>query len=153
VYRANGDQAATQAETPSGYFARQSRASVGIDAYRAERISDYDFRHSAATHLGRTSDNLPGIMYLLGHKQPATKGRYMRPQKDAASDVLRAAANAAQFRSHSGHTEPSEALASPPTPEKQNPEPYEMIRGLPAVRGRGLEPRWLLNRWDLNALA
>ena len=46
----------------------------------------------AATHLGRTSDNLPGVMYLLGHKQPATTGRYMRPQKDAASDVLRAAA-------------------------------------------------------------
>jgi integrase len=125
---------------------RRAAKAAGIDAYRAERISDYDFRHSAATHLGRTSDNLPGVMYLLGHKQPATTGRYMRPQKDAASDVLRAAAaaNAAQIRSHSGHTEPSGPSATSPNSEKQNPEPYEMIRGLPAVRGRGLEPRWLL---------
>ncbi|MEO7178652.1 MAG: tyrosine-type recombinase/integrase [Allosphingosinicella sp.] len=123
---------------------RRAATAAGIDAYRAERISDYDFRHSAATHLGRTSDNLPGVMYLLGHKQPATTGRYMRPQKDAASEVLRAAANAAQFRSHSGHTEPSLPSPAPIIAQRQNPEPLEMIRGLPSVRGRGLEPRWLL---------
>ncbi len=56
---------------------RRAAKEAGIDAYRAERISDYDFRHSAATHLGRSSsNNLPGVMYLLGHKQPATTARY-----------------------------------------------------------------------------
>jgi integrase len=122
---------------------RRAAKAAGIDAYRADRISDYDFRHSAATHLGRSSDNLPGVMYLLGHKQPATTARYMRPDSDAASEVLQAAA-AAQFRSHSGHTDLSEPLASLSSGERQNPEPSEMTRGLPSVRGRGLEPRWLL---------
>jgi integrase len=70
---------------------RRAAKAAGIDAYRAERISDYDVRHSAATHLGRSSDNLPEVMYLLGHKQPATTARYMRPKKDAAAEVLRAA--------------------------------------------------------------
>jgi integrase len=58
---------------------RRAAKAAGIDAYRADRISDYDFRHSAATHLGRSSDNLSGVMYFLGHKQPATTARYMRP--------------------------------------------------------------------------
>jgi hypothetical protein len=71
---------------------RRAAQTAGIDDYRATRISDYDFRHSAATHLGRSSNNLPGVMYLLGHKQPATTACYMRPQKDAAAEVLNAAA-------------------------------------------------------------
>ena len=75
-------------------------------------------------------------------KQPATTGRYMRPQKDAASEVLKAAA--AQFRSHSGHTEPSTAPVASAILETKNPEPPEMIRGIPPVRGGGLEPPWLL---------
>ena len=33
-------------------------------------------------------------MYLAGHKQPATTARYMRPQKEAAEEVLRSAAAA-----------------------------------------------------------
>src|SRR5205823_14035906 len=100
---------------------RRAAKAAGIDEYRAERISDYDFRHSAATHLGRTSDNLPGVMYLLGHKQPATTGRYMRPQKEAASDVPRAPrAASAEFRSHSGHTEPSAPSTPAPTPGRQH---------------------------------
>src|SRR5438552_7417822 len=97
-----------------------------------------------ATHLDRTSDNLSGVMYLRGHKQPANTGPLLRAaQTDVASDVLRpaAAATAAQIRSHSGHTAPPSPL---PTPRRRNPEPSEMTRGLPAVRGRGLEPRWLL---------
>jgi hypothetical protein len=32
------------------------------------------------------------MMYLAGHKQPATTARYMRPQRHAAEEVLRAAA-------------------------------------------------------------
>src|SRR5262245_29282143 len=48
-------------------------------------------RHLAATHLGRSADNLPGVMYLLGHKQPATTARYMRPQRDAALEIPLAA--------------------------------------------------------------
>ena len=42
-----------------------------------ERISDYDFRHSRLTHLAQHSDNLVRVMYLAGHKQPATTARYL----------------------------------------------------------------------------
>jgi integrase len=35
---------------------RRAAKAAGINAYRADRISDYDFRHSAATHLGRKRD-------------------------------------------------------------------------------------------------
>ena len=70
---------------------RRAAKAAGIDEYRVERISDYDFRHSRLTHLGQHSDNLAGVMYLAGHKQPATTARYLRPQKDAAAEVLRAA--------------------------------------------------------------
>ena len=64
-----------------------------------------------------------------------------RPQTDAAPGVIRAApAATAQFRSHGA----SVALRAASDPRKTKPEPSEMTRGLPAVRGRGLEPRWLL---------
>ena len=41
-------------------------------------------------------------MFLAGHKQSATTARHLRPQKQAAAEVLEAAAAADQFRSHSG---------------------------------------------------
>jgi hypothetical protein len=60
------------------------------------RISPYDFCHSRLTHFGQVSSNLSGVMYLAGHRQAATTTKYMRPQKAAAEEVLRAAAAAGQ---------------------------------------------------------
>jgi integrase len=71
---------------------REAATRAGIEKHRADKISDYDFRHSRLTHLGQVTSNLSGVMYLAGHKQPATTARYMRPQKQAAEEVLRAAA-------------------------------------------------------------
>ncbi len=71
---------------------REAAKVAGIDEYRAARISDYDLRHSRLTHLGQVSSNLSGVMFLAGHKQPATTARYLRPQKQAAAEVLDAAA-------------------------------------------------------------
>jgi len=84
---------------------RVAALAAGIDAYRAKRISPYDFRHSRLTHLGQVSSNLSGVMYLAGHRQPATTAKYMRPQKAAAEEVLRAAAAAGrpEFWLHSGY--------------------------------------------------
>jgi integrase len=73
---------------------RAAAKAAGIDAYRAERISPYDFRHSRLTHLGQVTSNLSGIMFLAGHRQPSTTAKYMRPQKAAAEEVLQAAAAA-----------------------------------------------------------
>ena len=124
---------------------RRAAKAAGLDGYGPSGSATTTSATPPPPTSAARATTCPGVMYLLGQKQPATTGRYMRPQKDAASDVLRAAAaaNAAQFRSHSG-TRTLLASPSPATSEKQNPEPYEMIRGLPAVRGRGLEPRWLL---------
>ena len=109
---------------------------AGTDEYRAGRISDYDFRHSRLTHLGQVSDNLSGVMFLAGHKQPATTARYLRPQQQAAAEVLDAAATH-EFRSHTGRTARSRGTA----PARSTGKKSNIFK---VVRGRGLEPRWLL---------
>ena len=119
---------------------RRAAKAAGIDAYRAERISDYDFRHSAATHLGRSSDNLAGVMYLLGHKQPATTARYMRPLKDAAAEVLRAAV-IHNLSPDSGAILVEQTQAPDPTAPIP---PDQILNDYFPVRGGGLEPPWLL---------
>jgi integrase len=84
---------------------RDAAKAAGIDSERAKRISDYDFRHSAATNLAQhPAADLSGLMHVLGHKNPATTSRYLRPQK-AASDRLLAAADSRRreaFRDNSG---------------------------------------------------
>ncbi len=72
----------------------QAAKAAGIDEYRAERISPYDFRHSRLTHLGQVTSNLSGVMYLAGHRQPSTTAKYMRPQRAAAEEVLQSAGGA-----------------------------------------------------------
>jgi integrase len=73
---------------------RKAAKAAGIEAPRCDRITDYDFRHSRLTEMGQSSDNLVGLMYLAGHRQPATTARYMRPAKNAGSEVLAASAAA-----------------------------------------------------------
>ncbi len=74
-------------------------------------------------------------MYLLGHKQPATTARYMRPQKDAAAEVY--ARRYAQFIPGFWWSTPKHPTR-PTHPTRRNPE-----RLLSCAR-RGLEPPWLL---------
>ena len=70
---------------------RAAAREVGIDSYRAERISDYDFRHSALTHLGSQTTDLLALMVIAGHRQPATTAKYIHAPKKAADELLRAA--------------------------------------------------------------
>jgi len=52
-------------------------------------FTPYDLRHARATHLLETSGNLPGVAYLLGHRNTATtSARYVHPSLRAARDVL-----------------------------------------------------------------
>ena len=81
---------------------RRAAKAAGIDAYRADRISDYDFRHSAATHLGRSSDNLPG------RDVPA------RPQAAGDHGALHATAAGRRAR--------SAAAPRPATPPRSYPQ-------------------------------
>ena len=125
---------------------RAAAHAAGIDAYRADRISDYDFRHSRLTHLGQVTSNLSGVMYLAGHKQPATTARYMRPQKAAAEDVLQAASAAGkpEFWLHSGCGDGAAKRRPAALAEKQKPRTSRKDSGFFSVRGGGLEPPWLL---------
>jgi integrase len=72
---------------------REAAKAAGIDAQRADRISEYDLRHSRLTLWGSTTTNLSALMYLAGHTQPATSARYLRPQIEAAAEVVAGAEN------------------------------------------------------------
>jgi hypothetical protein len=87
-------------------------------------------------YLGQVSDNLSGVMYLAGHKQPPTTARYLRPQKQAAAEVLDAAATH-EVRSQNGRT----AKKKERSPARSTGGKANYFKG---VRGRGLVPRWLL---------
>ena len=86
------------------------------------------------------SDNLAGVMYLLGHKQPATTARYMRPQKDAAIEVLRAAIRP-KLSTDSGSIPVTDRH---PPAANDTIAPDAILNDCSSVRGGGLEPPWLL---------
>ncbi|MDB4966129.1 MAG: tyrosine recombinase XerD subunit [Myxococcales bacterium] len=67
---------------------RAAALASGLPEAKAAKISPYDFRHSRLTHLGESSDNLVGIMFLAGHKYASTTSIYMHGSKRAAQDVL-----------------------------------------------------------------
>ena len=130
---------------------RAAAKAEGVDEYRAQRISDYDFRHSRLTHLGQVTSNLSGVMYLAGHKQPATTARYLRPQKAAAEEVLRAAgaaqadAGQAELWLHSGYADArADQLAHRGRRKLKTPNRGKRFGVSSVVRGGGLEPPWLL---------
>jgi len=125
---------------------RAAAKAAGIDEYRAKRISDYDFRHSRLTHLGQVTSNLSGVMYLAGHTQPATTARYLRPQKAAAEEVLKAAATAVEGELwlYSGYTDHRAAQLSRRVSRKGKTRTVGNDSGFRSVRGGGIEPPWLL---------
>lgn len=59
-----------------------------LDARRAKAFTGCHLRSARATHLCERSQNLPGIQYLLGHKQVSTTARYVKASKRAAESVL-----------------------------------------------------------------
>ncbi len=126
---------------------RAAAKAAGIDEFRTKRISDYDFRHSRLTYLGQVTSNLSGVMHIAGHTQPATTARYMRPQKAAAEEVLRAAAEAQERELwfHSGFI--GDRAPQPPRRTRRTaktPNRAKRFGVFRTVRGGGLEPPWLL---------
>ena len=102
---------------------RAAAKAATIDEYRANHISDYDFRHSRLTHLGQVTSNLNGMMYLAGHTQPVTTARYRRPQKAAAEEALQAAAAAGgpELWLHTGYAKGGAKRHSSKSPQKEKP--------------------------------
>jgi hypothetical protein len=70
----------------------------------------------------------------------------MRPQKAAAEEVLQAAAVAGkpEFWLHTGYMKGTAKRHSTKSPKKEKPRTAGNDSGFQAVRGRGLEPLWLL---------
>jgi integrase len=61
---------------------------------RGRRFAGHYFRHNRITHLAESTNNLAGVMYLVGHKRPDTTARYLKPSLRAAEEVLGAAKKA-----------------------------------------------------------
>ena len=53
------------------------------------RMHIYRLRHARGTHLLGEGASLPGVAYLLGHKQMTTTNKYTRPLKGAAEAAIR----------------------------------------------------------------
>lgn len=61
-------------------------------AVGAPRMTPYDFRHAFGTHAVERSGNLPGVAWLMGHRNTGTtSARYVHPSKRAAMAVLKGA--------------------------------------------------------------
>lgn len=55
---------------------------------RAKRFAGSHLRSARITHLAESTQNLPGVQYLVGHKLISTTARYVKPSLRAALDVL-----------------------------------------------------------------
>lgn len=54
----------------------------------AKRFAGSHLRSARITHLAETTQNLPGVQYLVGHKLISTTARYVKPSLRAALQVL-----------------------------------------------------------------
>jgi integrase len=71
---------------------RRAAKVAGLPPHKVKTFTPYDFRHGRAVHLAETSDSLPGVAYLLGHKQLTTTDKYAKGKKRHAERVLSALA-------------------------------------------------------------
>jgi hypothetical protein len=63
-------------------------AKLAIPGERGERFAPTDFRAARVTLWLEESGNLPGVMFLAGHRQATTTARYVRTSLRAAEAVL-----------------------------------------------------------------
>lgn len=82
-------------------YLKASGKAAGLSVADAKALSPYDLRHARGTHLVAVSGDLPGVAYLLGHKQVTTTNRYVHGSLKAAQRVLAAAAPGRGFQGHS----------------------------------------------------
>jgi len=102
------ERAAKQASMPTGF-------------------SPYDLRHARALLLTEESGNLPGVAFMLGHKQVTTTNLYVRSPRRAADEVI------ASLGARRGGKGPDKAESAP----ESRAQTVDIIEG---VRRRGLEP-------------
>lgn len=84
-----------------------------LPAEKAADFARYDLRHGRAIHMLSVSGDLPGVSYLLGHKQMTTTNKYLKAQKGHADRVIDALDG----------TEESENSDTIPSREEPEPSP------------------------------
>ncbi len=78
------------------HMLREAAERAGLPAEKAALVSPYDFRHARATDLVADGRNMPGAMFLLGHKHASTTSRYVHGSWTLAEKALAAATRIAQ---------------------------------------------------------
>lgn len=75
--------------TPFREACRQAAKQRKLPAWKADEITPRDFRHGRTTDLlDQPNATLPGVAYLVGHKQVTTTNKYVHAPKSAAESVL-----------------------------------------------------------------
>ncbi len=67
---------------------RKAALDAGLPEERANELKPYSFRHGRTTHLVAHSDNMPGVMHLVGHKHLTTTNTYVHANQRAGRAVL-----------------------------------------------------------------
>jgi integrase len=66
----------------------KAAAAKVLKGERAKRFAGSHLRSARITHLAESTQNLPGVQYLVGHKLISTTARYVKPSLRAALSVL-----------------------------------------------------------------
>ncbi len=67
---------------------RKAALDAGLPEERADELKPYSFRHGRTTHLVAHTDNMPGVMHLVGHKHLTTTNSYVHANQRAGRAVL-----------------------------------------------------------------
>jgi hypothetical protein len=151
---------------------RENVSAKAVAKDRADRISDYHFRHGRTTHLVEKTGNIFGAGFLVGHKHATTTNTYLHARSSMAKSVLAmvagtdaedphliaiiddgsAAHQLVQTLSASSNGEPKTA-AEPRIPSQYRrthrsagsapSAPVVQVPVITSVRGTGLEPAHL----------
>jgi integrase len=76
------------------------RANLADD--KAERVTNYDFRHARLTFMASTTPDLAGIAYLAGHRHVSTTALYVHGRLKAAENVLASILRASRSANEAG---------------------------------------------------
>jgi integrase len=66
----------------------EKAATKALSEAKAATAHPYDLKRAGITHRLERTNNLPGVQYLAGHKNPSTTGRYVQASMRAAEAAI-----------------------------------------------------------------
>jgi integrase len=67
---------------------RKAATLGGVPAHIADRVHTYDLRHARTTDWVNKTGSLPGVGFLVGHKQATTTNRYSHADQKQGQEVI-----------------------------------------------------------------